>query len=152
MLIRPKDIVLEDQDKNPHPYVISKIPATHAREIVAQYPTSALPKIGDYSVNQDMMLKLMSYVGVPRDKMEPLQLTTRALVDNHVPDLKTLSRLEIEMFKYNFDFFLPEDLSNLGERLKRILSIFLTQIVTQSLRESSRAVAQPSTNSEPPIA
>lgn len=149
MLLEPKEVVLEDQGKKPHTYILSKLPATVAREIVAQYTTSALPKVGDYQTNQEMMLKLMGYVGVPQNTAAPLRLETRGLVDSHVPDLKTLSRLEIEMFKYNFDFFLPEDLSNLGERLKRIATTFLTQILTTSLRASSQNGAPPSTNSEP---
>lgn len=149
MLLRPKEIKITD-DGVEKTYVLSKVPATYAREIVAQYPMTALPKIGDYSVNEQMMFRLMGYVGIAqKDGKEPLVLSTRELIDNHCVDLKTLATLEIEMFRYNWDFFLPEDLSNLGARFRRILSTFLTQILTESLRQSSQSGLPPSTNSAP---
>ena len=87
-------------------YIISKFPAVAGREIIAKYPVSALPKIGDYAVSEETMLKLMVYVGVPKGEgTPPLMLTSRTLVDNHVPDWETLGKLEMLMMEYNCSFF-----------------------------------------------
>lgn len=86
-------------------YVLSKFAAIAGREIIAGYPLSGMPKLGDYKVNEEMMLKLMSHVGVPREGAEPLTLSTRALVDNHVPDWETLARIEWAMMELNCSFF-----------------------------------------------
>lgn len=145
MLLNPKEITLQDRKGASRIYILSEIPATYAREIVSQYPISALPKVGDYAINHEMMLKLMSYVGIPQKDKAPLQLTTRELVDNHT-DFKTLANLEIEMFRHNFDFFLPEDFSNLKSKYKTILTTWITQMLTASLVASSQRNAPPSTN------
>lgn len=104
-MIEPKEITIETQKGESRTYVISKFPAVQGREIIAKYPLSAMPKLGDYAVNEETMLKLMAFVAVPRDTGEPLALTTRALVDNHVPDWETLARLEVAMMEYNVSFF-----------------------------------------------
>jgi len=43
----------------------------------------------------------MAFVAVPRTEGGPLPLSTRALVDNHVPDWETLARIEMAMMEYN---------------------------------------------------
>ena len=147
-LLDVKEVIVTDMAGKPYIYLISKIPATYAREIVAKWTLNSLPRIGEYDVNHEMMMKLMSYVAIPSaDKTKaPLRLTTRELVDNHVPDLLTLEKLEKEMGEYNWGFFPTEALSNLKERFLRIFSIFLTQILTASLQQSSKNTSPPSTN------
>ena len=135
-LLNPKEIILKDRKGIEHTYILSEIPATYSREIVAQWTANALPKVGDYAVNEAMMFKILSYVSVTT-KAGSQRLTTRELIDNHVPDLLTLELIEKEVAKYNWDFFLGEELSNLRERFFRILSIWLTQTLTASLRQSS---------------
>lgn len=135
-LINPKEIKLTDRKGVERTYFLSEIPATYSREIVAQWTANALPKMGDYSVNHEMMMKIMSYVAVANKDGKHMRLVTRELVDSHVPDLLMLEILEKEMAKYNWDFFLGEELSNLKNRFFRILNIWLTQILTDSLRQS----------------
>ena len=87
-------------------FILSKFPAVAGREIIANYSLSAIPKIGDYAVNEQMMLKLMSYVGVVCKGMnEPLRLTTQALIDNHVGGWETLAKVEMSMLELNCSFF-----------------------------------------------
>lgn len=103
-MIQEKSITIGTKE-----YIISKLPATVGREILFLYPTSNIPKIGDYGKSQEIMLKLMSYVQVQvEDKLIPLN--TESLVNNHVPNAETLLLLEKEMFKYNFDFYKRKDL------------------------------------------
>ena len=144
-LLNPKEIKITTRKGDVRVYLISEIPATYSREIVSQWTANALPKMGDYAVNEAMMFKIMSYVAVPM-KGTPLRLTTPDLVNNHVPDLKTLETLEMEMAKYNWDFFWGEELSDLKARIIRIFSLWLTQILTASFRQSLGQEKQPSTN------
>lgn len=86
-------------------FILSKFPAIAGREIIAGYPLTGIPKIGDYQSNEAIMLKLMNYVAVPRDGGTPIRLSTRELIDNHCPDWECLMRLEFEMLKRNSSFF-----------------------------------------------
>ena len=99
-MIEPKEIEIRDKK-----YIISKLPATVGREILFKYPTSNIPKIGDYNVSQEIMLKLLSYTAVVLPDGTQLELKTQTLVDNHVPNAEMLILLEKEMFLYNFSFF-----------------------------------------------
>lgn len=110
--------MLEPKDLEGTPFVLHKFPATVGREIIMQYPTSALPKVGDYSTNEALMLKIMTYVGVRIDgRDEPQMLTTRQLVDNHVRSTEDLIRLEWAMLNYNFSFFTNGKLSGILDRV-----------------------------------
>lgn len=86
-------------------YVLSCFPAIAGREIIAKYPLSAIPKVGDYTVNQEIMIKLMSYVGVKMPNGTILRLSTIELINNHVPDWETLARIEVAMLRKNTSFF-----------------------------------------------
>ncbi len=103
-LLEPKEITLKTMAGEDLTYILSKFPAIAGREIVSQYPISAVPKLGDYKTNEALMLKIMSFVAVSADNGE-LRLSTAALVDNHVPDYETLIKIEFHMMDYNTSFF-----------------------------------------------
>lgn len=103
-LVRPQQVTLRDDDDKEHHFVLSKIPAIPCREIMAKYPLSALPRLGDYGVNEETMLKLMSYVAVPIKDRDPMRLTTTEAIHNHVPDFVLLGRIEMAMLEYNWSF------------------------------------------------
>lgn len=149
MLLNPKEFKVTDRKGVERTYILSEIPASYSKEIVMQYPTSALPKVGDPAVHMKITLQMLSYVGVPNAQGEPMRLTTRELCDNHIPDLRTWMALERAMAQYNWDFFLPEDLSNFWDRLKRMLIMWSAEMSTTSSLSSSPTEKQPSTNSEP---
>lgn len=129
-MIDPKEITVETQRGESRVYVLSKFPAVQGREIIAKYPLSAMPKLGDYQVNEETMLKLMTFVAVPQDGREPLRLITRALVDNHVPDWETLARIEFAMMEYNVSFFGNGKGSTFLEAITRKAQAFLTKTLT----------------------
>lgn len=114
-------------------YLISRIPASYAREIITQYPTTAAPKIGNYAENEKLMIKLMSYVSVVNSEGIETRLVTRSLIDNHVPDFDVLAKIEYEMLKYNSNFF---NLGKISKGLKGFESSIM-QLVTQILTRSS---------------
>lgn len=129
-MISPKEIEVTDQSGKVRRFILSKFPAVQGREIVAKYPLSAMPKLGDYAVNEETMLKLMAFVGVPREGAEPLMLTTRGLVDNHCGDWETLARVEIAMMEYNVSFFANGKGSTFLEAIVAKAQAFLSQTLT----------------------
>lgn len=140
-LIKPKSVEIDNKDGEAKTFTISKMPATVAREVVAKYPTSALPKIGDYQTSEETMLLMMGYVSVDiggRDQ----RLSTKALVDNHVEDVTQLLRLEFEMINYSTGFFRNEKgsgfldslLSKLATSIIPQLTPFLQQLLAQASR------------------
>ena len=104
-MIEPKDVDIDLPGGGAKTFVLSKFPAITGREIITQYPTSAAPNIGDYKLNEDLMVKLMCFVGVPVKGGDPIMLTTKELINNHIPDWETLIKVEWEMMKYNSSFF-----------------------------------------------
>ncbi|MFU1907763.1 hypothetical protein ACLQ81_17175, partial [Bordetella avium] len=103
-LIKPRSVMIADRDGVEKEFIISRLPATAAREVIAKYPLSNIPKLGDYATSEEVMKKLMSYVAVNVDGRE-LRLTTQALIDNHVVDGIQLLKLEVEMIEENTGFF-----------------------------------------------
>ncbi|MDZ5615003.1 hypothetical protein U2261_10325 [Achromobacter xylosoxidans] len=103
-LIKPRVVMVKNRDGVEKAFTISRLPATAAREVIAKYPLSNIPKLGDYQTSEEVMKKLMSYVAVDLDGREQ-RLTTAALIDNHVDDGIQLMRLEIEMIEENTGFF-----------------------------------------------
>jgi len=149
-LIQPKDVTVQTQGGEERAYVISKFPAVAGREIVAKYPLSNLPKIGDYPVSEETMLKLMAYVAVKKtnDKGEDvfIRLGSRALVDNHVPDWESLAKLEILMMEYNCSFFADGRASAFLQGLGAKAMPKITEILTRLLGSLSHPDKQRSMN------
>lgn len=109
-MLDPKPITIIDRKGKERTYILHRIPAIAGREIMHKYPISNVPKLGDYEISRETMLKLMKYVGVylvNDGRSEPLvqMLDSELLVDSHVYDATDLLKLEKEMLGYNFDFF-----------------------------------------------
>ncbi|HBC6054285.1 hypothetical protein [Proteus mirabilis] len=152
MLIKPKEITVIDSDRQLHTFIISRLPATIGREILAKYPLSNAPKIGDYEVSKEAMLKMMAYVAVEKEGQE-IYLKTSTLIDNHVPDGEALIRLELEMLKYNTSFFGNGGSQNFLQYLLGKLSGSLPSIIKTlmaSLPSSSQPASPLSQNSKQP--
>lgn len=142
-MLEPKEFEISGKT-----FVLSKFPATVGREILVTYLPSGMPKVGDYGTNETLMLMMMRYVGVMVDgRDEPLMLTTRQLVDNHVPDGETLMKLEFAMASHNFSFFgngqLSGFLEQVGERLTGTLSKILTDLLPLSQAKDQAGAVQP---------
>lgn len=144
-MIEPKEATIETQRGESRVYILSKFPAVQGREIIAKYPLSAVPKLGDYAVNEETMLKLMAFVAVPQGDRPPLQLTTRGLVDNHVPDWETLARIEVAMLEYNISFFANGKGSTFLEAIAQKAQAFLSRTLT----DLSAQLSQPTKRRSP---
>ena len=137
-MIEPKEI-----EVNGRTFILSKFPAVQGREIVAKYPISAIPKLGDYAVNEETMLKLMTFVAVPREGAEPLRLTTRALVDNHCGDWETLARIEWAMMEYNVSFFGNGKGSTFLEAITQKAQQWISKMLMDLSAQSSQKAKRP---------
>lgn len=131
-LLDPKEVVIEDKVKNEKKtFVISKIPAFQARTIMLQYvPTQLLNFNKDEAKVEEMILKLMSYVGVKLADGRVLRLETRDLVNNHCPSFETIMQLEAQMIDYNTSFFHDGKGLTFFQRLEALATEKITGILT----------------------
>lgn len=143
-LIQPKEVVLEYEGEELK-FNISKFPATVGREIISKYPISNMPKIGDYKISEETMLKLMSYVErVYPDRVQPL--ANKTLIDNHIPSWEVLTKLEILMIDYNCSFFRNGKGLDFLKKLQALAEPKIIEILTVLSGKLSQAAKQPSTN------
>lgn len=148
-LIKPKEIIITDLDGEQKTFIISRLPATIGREILAKYPVANAPKLGDYGVSSEAMRLMMQYVAVPREMSEPLRLKTQALIDNHVPDGQSLIKLEFEMLRYNCDFFgVGSNQDLVGSLIRKYLPLTI-QTLMDCLPPSLQQALQAGQNSKP---
>jgi hypothetical protein len=141
-MIEPKEIEIDGKT-----FILSKFPAVAGREIIARYTSSAIPKVGDYKVNEEIMQKMMMYVGVKiHDKSAPLMLTTTALIDNHTGNWETLAKLEVAMMEYNCSFFLSGRVSTFLQDIAQKIPESISKILIHLSQQSSLTEKQPSTN------
>jgi len=132
-----QDLLIEPTEKeiNGRKYWLGKIPAVQGREILTQYPSSAMPKLGDYQTNKSLMLQMMSFVAVETAPGVYQKLDSENLVNNHVKDAQTLIRLEWEMFEFNFSFFASGKLSKFLAGLLQKVQPSMSKMLTESLAQ-----------------
>lgn len=140
-LLEPKEVEIDGRH-----FIISKFPAVAGREIITKYPLSSIPKLGDYAVNQETMLKLMSYVAMGIDPVRPLRLSTIELVNNHCGSWETLAKVEMAMLEYNCSFFRDGRISIFLDDIARKVPAWTSKILTALSVQSSRTEKPPSTN------
>lgn len=148
-LIKPRTILVADRDGVEKEFIISRLPATVAREVIAKYPLSNIPKVGDYAVSEEVMLIMMRYVAVMVDGVE-MKLSSKALVDNHVNDGIQLLRLEVQMIEENTGFFGLGGKQGFLDYLLKRFSQSITPMLTHLLGQLSQADSSPSQNSKQP--
>ena len=147
-LLEPKELILPDAEGRERKFILSKFPAVQGREIVTKYPIAAMPKLGDYQVSEDTMLKLMAFVAVDNGSNQPLRLSTIALVNNHCKDWETLAKIEMAMMEYNCSFFTNGKALNSLSGLCQMAIQKGSEILMALSGQSSPKAEQPFTNSE----
>ncbi len=140
-MISPKEIELGEKV-----FLIHKIPAIPAREIITQYPISGMPKVGDYKTNEEIMLKMMAYVAVKPAEGNPIFLKTKELVNNHVESWEDLARLEAAMIEYNCSFFQNGKASTFFAAISEKVPALILKMLTDLQAQSSVKAEQPSKN------
>jgi hypothetical protein len=128
-------------------YFLSKFPAVAGRRIITQYPITGAPIIGNYEANEDLMCRVMKFVGVKLDgRQDPLMLTSQILIDNHVDSWETLVKIEKEMMVYNCSFFQDGRASTFFDSIAQNILRWIIKILTHALAQSSIMEKQPSTS------
>ena len=144
MLINPKEITIDFEGETLR-FNIGKFPATVGREIITQYPINNIPKIGSYLQSEEIMLKLMKFVERVYDD-RAIELSSKTLIDNHVPSWEVLIKIEAFVIDYNCSFFeLGKVLSSLKE-WKALAEPKNIKTLMDSLVSLSQAEKQPSMN------
>ena len=139
-LLEPKEVVIDGCT-----FRIGKFPAVAGREIITKYPISNIPRLGDYGVSEEVMLKLMSYIErVTEPEGKAIRLVTKDLVNNHVPSWETLVKLEAAALEHNCSFFHNGKSSAFLKNLGTLAQEKVTEILTDLLAKSSQAAKQPS--------
>jgi hypothetical protein len=144
-LIKPKEISIEDIDGVSRKFVLSRFEAVQGREIVSKYLSSNLPKVGDYQVSEDVMLKLMGYIAVDVGGTL-VRLTTQALINNHCGDWETTTKLEWAMIEYNSSFLQQGRIYSLLQGFATTFLQKISEMSTLSSAPSSEQTKPPSGN------
>lgn len=149
-MLEPKEITITDAAGAEHVFILHKFPAVQGREIVSKYVGSNTPKVGEYTASEEIMLKMMCYVGVPvAGNPQPLMLTTRALVDNHMKDWEVLMKVELAMMEYNVSFFNVATISGFFESMSPKVVAWISKTLMPSLVASLQTEKPHSTSSKP---
>ena len=121
-------------------YRISELPLMVSRDVMFNYPTTLLPKIGNYGENERLFKLLMKYVEVqPEPDKNPdwwIRLDTEESINQNV-SAKGVIQLEKEVIDFSTDFFSSGKLTQIGTTLGELARNILTNIVLQSIAELS---------------
>ena len=140
-LLEPKAITVTGGDGKDREFYVSKFPAWDGLEILTRFPSAlltstAVPKVSDWKVVEEMAAKIMSYVAVDINGRKQ-RLETKALIDNHTYDAKTLGLLIVEEVRYNHGPFERETISAFFEKAFIAALAKISEAVTQSSAPSS---------------
>jgi hypothetical protein len=127
-------------------FKIHKLPATVGRRIACTYPTTALPKIGDYKQNEAAMYELISHVYVPIAGSNFIRLDNEAAINSHCGSWETLMKLEGAMLEYNASFLQNGQISSFFTNFAKSIKQLITQTLTGSLQQLWQAEKPRSTN------
>lgn len=138
-MLKTKEVIL-----NNRVYVLSKFPAMDGREIMTQYPLTAIPKIGEYKSNEELAMKMMRFVAIKLPQNGQLvYLSSRDLINNHVEDWEDQLKLEYMMVEYNFTFLQNGKISSFLDSIAEKLPAWALKISTQLSQQLSPTEKQP---------
>lgn len=113
-------------------YVATKFRPTVGRRIVAGYPITMMPKVGNYDDNEALMVLLMSHVSVVTES-GLLPLTTIELINNHVPSWENLVEIEYKVLSFNCPFMSTDKLAPLTEMIKTLAAEHLADTIKSAM-------------------
>ena len=150
-MLSPKTVSVTDGDGNERSFIIHKFPAVQGFEINARYPVSlaasALPKIGDWKLCEELQKKILRYVAVENNN-QLLFLETDELVNNHVGDWESMAKVIALIMNYNNSFFRNGTISDFFAGIVQQAITKFTETLSQSSEQLLKKAAQHSTNSE----
>ena len=144
VLLQPKTIEI-----NGYKFIISKMPCTVAQEVLCQLPTGFIPVVSQFAKSEEQLFKMLSYCErVYTDGRANVPLISKTIIDNHVPDFNTLTKLEWQALQYNYDFFANGKFLNFLNEGISLAELKTSAILTGLLDKLLQAGVQLFTNSE----
>lgn len=125
-MIEQKEIEIDGKE-----FILKSFSPKIGRKIITQYPISAVPKIGDYETNEEIMMLIMQHVGVKTNAGVIIWLKTSELIDNHVPNWEILMKLEYAAMEFNCSFLADGKLSNTLSGMLESLPAWITKMLIQ---------------------
>ena len=148
-MIQTKHFTIDDQQGVSHTYILGKIPYMDGgREVCSQYITTAAPKLGDYSRNEELAKKIFKHVAVVLEDGTERTLSTDALINNHIPDFATGLKVEAAALEHNVGFSILGKLQECQAAWAGTFQDLISKILIQLQRPSSQPKSQHSKNSE----
>ena len=141
--IKPFEVTIKSIDGESKEFRISRVPASQGREIFTQYMPTAMPKIGDYKSNEKLMKMLISFVEVKTTDGSWIRLNNDVLLNAHITDWEMLVKVELEMVKYNTNFFSPEKLSSALNKFNQTLPHRVMSMLSRLSGQLSAKSKQP---------
>ena len=150
-LIEPKEVTVTDISGNERRYLVGKVPYMAGGRRLAVEAIAKLKKL-EYIDDQEIAKIIFSNIAAFGEDGSEIILKTDALVNNHVPDIPTGLRLEIELVEHNTGFSLAGKVREFQPLWERTLSAFDT--ITQTLSQLALSMQESvhGTNSEPSTA
>ena len=131
-LLNPETIEIEGKDGKTRTYQLGDVPyLPDGRQIASQFVTTAMPKVGDYKLNEELSRLMFKYVAVVTDSGDTIILSTDALVNNHVPDFITGIKLEEAMLERCLGFSVAGKLREYQEKWKTTGAGLVTEMLSR---------------------
>jgi hypothetical protein len=131
-LLNPEERIFKGKDGKARKYILGDIPyLAGGREIATQFMTTGAPKIGDYNANENLAVKMFSYVKAIDDHGNEFLLDNISMVNNHVPDFLTGIQIEEAMLEKCVGFSVVGKLREYQAAWKESLPELITTILTQ---------------------
>ncbi len=147
LLIDPEKISVIGKDGVSRDFLLGKIPYfAGAREISTQFIPTGMPVTGNYTKNQVLGVKICKYIAAITEDGREVVLSTEALADNHIPDVKTGAALERAMLEKVGGFLEPSSIQKFLKDWLQNLPSLLSRILTALLLASSTKKSQPTKN------
>lgn len=134
MLIKPKEIEIENLDGEKLKFVIGRYPAVEGLELLALLPSNFASFSKQLPQLKPLILKILKFVSVVKTddagNQFELELTTQELIDNNCTDATTLLKLCFESINYNTNFYKADGQSLLESIIDKVMARVLTTIQT----------------------
>ena len=103
-LIKPIEVTLHGLDGEVRTFRIGRMPyLAGGREVCADSDRS-LVMPGEYKRNEELIVKALAYVEVKTADGQFMRLSTRAMIDNHIPDVVIGRALEEAVLEHQTGF------------------------------------------------
>ena len=150
-LLNPKEITLTDMDDNPHTYIVGRWPFGSVGHELCVVIGEHLAK-RTYIKDSATLLKMFRHVAVVNNDGEEIILKTTALMDNHIPDIKTGFLIQDAAIEHNMGFSVAGKLREFQQVWQRNIEQLNTITSAVSQVALSLQKSAPGTNSEPSTA